>query len=105
MARSRDMRPHGTAARSADGTFLVFLGIVAQVSDTPEEPEDGTTGPGEAGGGSGDEPDSPQRGWIDPDDRLWRHPSEVAGRGPGGVPFVLTPPARPNHRSAVMVLV
>ena len=21
------------------------------------------------------------RGWIDPDDRLWRHPSELAGRG------------------------
>jgi len=24
----------------------------------------------------------PLRGWIDPDDRLWRHPSEVAGSRP-----------------------
>ena len=31
-----------------------------------------------AGGGS-EGPESPLRGWIDPDDRLWRHPSEVAG--------------------------
>jgi S1-C subfamily serine protease len=88
-----------------DGTFLVFLGNVAQVSDTPDEPEDGTPGPGEGAGGGQDEPDSPLRGWIDPDDRLWRHPSEVAGSGPArGVPFVPNP-LRRNHRNAVMVLV
>ena len=90
-----------------DGTFLVFLGIVAQVSDTPDEPEDGTPGPDEGGGGGQDESDSPLRGWIDPDDRLWRHPSEVAGSGPArDVPFVRNPPSRRrNHRNAVMVLV
>jgi putative serine protease PepD len=90
-----------------DGTFLVFLGIVAQVSDTPDEPEDGTPGPEEGGSGGQDEPDSPLRGWIDPDDRLWRHPSEVAGSGPArDVPFVRNPPPpRHNHRNAVMVLV
>jgi S1-C subfamily serine protease len=100
------MRPHGTAGRSADGTFLVFLGIVAPVSDTPEEPEDGAPGPGEGGGCSADGPDSPQRGWIDPDDRLWRHPSEVAGAGhPPDVPFLVNPPPQHHYRSAVMVLV
>ena len=97
-------------APSADGTFLDFLGIVAQVSDTPEEPEDGTSGPGGSGEGAQDGlPDdfeSPQRGWIDPDDRLWRHPSEVAG--PGTAPdlrFPLDHPARHPYRNPVMVLV
>ena len=100
------MRPHGTAGPSADGTFLDFLGIVAQVSDTPEEPEDGAPGPGEGGGSSPDEPEAPLRGWIDPDDRLWRHPSEVAGPGPApDVPSLLHPPPGHNYRSAVMVLV
>jgi putative serine protease PepD len=76
------------------------------VSDTPDEPEDGTPGPGEGAGGGQDEPDSPQRGWIDPDDRLWRHPSEVAGPGPGrDVPFLVNPPRGHNHRSAIMVLI
>ncbi len=76
------------------------------MSDAPDEPEDPTPGPGEGGESSQDESDSPQRGWIDPDDRLWRHPSEVAGPGPAAdVPFVLNPPGRQNYRSAVMVLV
>ena len=76
------------------------------MSDTPEEPEDGTSGPGEGGGSGGEGPDSPQRGWIDPDDRLWRHPSEVAGPGRAGeVPFLVNPPPQHNYRSAVMVLV
>jgi putative serine protease PepD len=76
------------------------------VSDTPEEPEDGTSGPGEGGGSGADGPDSPQRGWIDPDDRLWRHPSEVAGPGHAAdVPFLVNPPPHHNYRSAVMVLV
>jgi putative serine protease PepD len=89
-----------------DGTFLVFLGNVAQVSDTPDEPEDGTPGPGEGGGGGQDEPDSPLRGWIDPDDRLWRHPSEVAGSGPArDLSSLLNPQPRGNHRNAIMVLV
>ena len=106
MAKSRDMRPHGTAGPSADGTFLDFLGIVAQVSDTPEEPEDGAPGPEEGGESGQDGFESPQRGWIDPDDRLWRHPSEVAGPGPApDFRFPLDPPSRHNYRSAVMVLV
>jgi putative serine protease PepD len=85
--------------------LLDFLGNVAWVSDTPEEPEDGLPGPGEGGEQSRDEPDSPQRGWIDPDDRLWRHPSEVAGPGPAAGPFVLNPPERQGHRNTIMILV
>jgi putative serine protease PepD len=76
------------------------------VSDTPDEPEDGTPGPGEGAGGGQDEPETPLRGWIDPDDRLWRHPSEVAGSGPArDVSSLLNPPPRRNHRNAIMVLV
>ena len=76
------------------------------MSDAPEEPEDGAPGPGEGGGSGPDEPDAPLRGWIDPDDRLWRHPSEVAGTGPvGGGPSLFPPPRHHNYRSAVMVLV
>src|ERR1700722_9641475 len=109
MARSRDMGPHGTAGPSADGTFLDFLGIVAQVSDTPDEPEDGVPGPGEGGSSGPDDPDSPQRGWIDPDDRLWRHPSEIAGPGHDrdvpNVPFVVNSPTGHQYRTTVMVLV
>ncbi len=32
--------------------------------------------------GAGDDAATPQRGWLSPEDRLWRHPSEVAGSGP-----------------------
>ncbi len=48
------------------------------MTPTPQEPPSGESGdlPPE---GVGDEIDTPLRGWIDPDDRLWRHPSEVAG--------------------------
>ncbi len=31
--------------------------------------------------GIGDEAGFPQRGWLSPEDRLWRHPSEVSGFG------------------------
>jgi S1-C subfamily serine protease len=76
------------------------------VSDTPDEPEDGTPGPEEGGGSGQDEPESPLRGWIDPDDRLWRHPSEVAGAGLArDVSSLFNPPPRRNHRNAIMVLV
>jgi S1-C subfamily serine protease len=44
------------------------------VTPPPDEPTEG--GP--------EDEDSASNGWIDPDDRLWRHPSEVAG-GPGTV--------------------
>jgi S1-C subfamily serine protease len=43
---------------------------------------------GLSGGGNPDDPDGigdeagvPQRGWLSPEDRLWRHPSEVSGFG------------------------
>jgi putative serine protease PepD len=76
------------------------------VSDAPEEPEEGAPDPGEGGGGGPEDPDSPLRGWIDPDDRLWRHPSELAARGSApDVPVLLNAPPRHPYRSAVMVLV
>ncbi len=63
-------------------------------------------GPGEGAGSGPDEADSPQRGWIDPDDRLWRHPSEMSTSGPAAdVPFLLNAPQRHHYRSAVMVLI
>ncbi len=74
------------------------------MSDTPEEPEEAEPGPEEGGGTGSDGPESPQRGWIDPDDRLWRHPSEVAGP-PTGAPLLLNVPPRQSHRGVVMVLV
>src|ERR1700728_1199218 len=64
MARSRDMRPHGTARPARDRTTRADLGSLDQVSDTPEEPVDGEPGPEEGGGG--EDPESPLRGWIDP---------------------------------------
>ena len=77
------------------------------MSDTPEEPDEGEPGPGEGGGHGSDEPEAPLRGWIDPEDRLWRHPSEVTGSGPGTgeVPVLLNAPPRHPYRGAVMVLV
>src|SRR5579864_8351882 len=39
--------------------------------DIPEDPEAGDDGAGAV-----------QRGWVPPEDRLWRHPSEIAGLGP-----------------------
>jgi S1-C subfamily serine protease len=85
----------------------VVLGIVARVSDTPEEPDEGEPDPGEGAGQGPDEPEAPLRGWIDPDDRLWRHPSEVTRPGPGTgeVPVLLNAPPRHPYRGAVMVLV
>jgi S1-C subfamily serine protease len=82
------------------------------VSDTPEQPDEGEPDSEEGGGAGPDEPESPLRGWIDPDDRLWRHPSEVtasgAGTGPvtdADTPVLLNAPPRHAYRSAVMVLV
>jgi putative serine protease PepD len=75
------------------------------VSGPPEEPENGDPGRDE-GGADPDEPESPLRGWIDPDDRLWRHPSEqvpaVPAAGTGAGP-VLSPPAKRSYRGALMV--
>jgi S1-C subfamily serine protease len=86
-----------------DRTTRADLGSLDQVSDAPEEPDDGEPGPGERG--SGDDPESPLRGWIDPDDRLWRHPSEVAPPSAEPGPLLLHPPAGKRHRSTLMLLV
>ncbi len=67
---------------------------------------DGEPGPGGGGETGPDEPETPLRGWIDPDDRLWRHPSEI--RGPdagGGAPLRINAPRRHHYRDAVMILV
>ena len=73
------------------------------MSGPPEEPESGEPGRDE-GGADPEEPESPLRGWIDPDDRLWRHPSEqVPAVRPVGP--VLSPPAKHRYRGALMVFV
>ena len=72
------------------------------MSDVPEDP--GPDGPGHAEGEGPEDPDAPSRGWIDPDDRVWRHPSEQAA-GPGGEPRLLKPPSRHPWRGPVMVAV
>jgi putative serine protease PepD len=75
------------------------------VSGPPEEPENGDPGRDE-GGADPDEPESPLRGWIDPDDRLWRHPSEqvpvVPASGAAAGP-VLSPPPKRSFRGPLMV--
>ena len=72
------------------------------MSDVPEEP--GPDGPGHAEGEGPEDPDVPLRGWIDPDDRVWRHPSEQAA-GSGEDPVLLEAPARHPWRGVVMVAV
>jgi len=86
-----------------DGTSRACVGSLAPVSDLPEEPESGESGPDEGGAGP-DEPDAPQRGWIDPDDRIWRHPSEVP-QADRDAPVRLHAPPRHQYRGAIMVLV
>ena len=75
------------------------------MSGPPEEPGNGDPGRDE-GGADPDEPESPLRGWIDPDDRLWRHPSEqvpvVPAAGAGAGP-VLTPPPGRSWRGPLMI--
>ena len=80
----------------------VGIGSLTPVSDAPDEPEDGEPG-AEAGDGGPDEPGAAQRGWIDPADRVWRHPSELA---PGGTsPVLLNAPSHHPYRGALMVLI
>lgn len=68
----------------------------------PNEPP-----PGEHGDlppdGLGDDGEVPLRGWIDPDDRLWRHPSEVAGAYPSRPGFSLL--ERSHHYRGRLMLV
>ena len=86
-----------------DGTSFFRLGSLAQVSDLPDEPESGEPGPDDGGAGP-DDPDAPLRGWIDPDDRIWRHPSEVAPTT-GEVPVRLPAPPRHRYRGVIMGLI
>ncbi len=72
------------------------------MSDVPEDP--GPDGPGRGEGEGPDDPDVPLRGWIDPDDRVWRHPSEQAGAPREDVVLLEAPPKHP-WRSAVMVAI
>jgi S1-C subfamily serine protease len=70
------------------------------VTPTPQEPPTGE--PGEDGPDHfGDDADGLPRGWIDPQDRLWRHPSELA-RDPAQA--LLAPPVE-DHRSRIMLVV
>ncbi len=94
------VRPPQGATALSDGV----LGSLALVSGPPEEPESGEPGRDE-GGADPDETEAPLRGWIDPDDRLWRHPSEVApGGGPTGQAGpVLSPPPKRGYRGPLMV--
>ncbi len=68
-----------------------------------EIPENGGLDPGSSG--EGDSGTDQVRGWVSPDDRLWRHPSEAghASRMPGWHPTRVLPPlsggdARPTVR-------
>ncbi|HWE66608.1 MAG TPA: trypsin-like peptidase domain-containing protein [Acidimicrobiales bacterium] len=71
------------------------------MTPTPEEPADG--GPDdERPDSAGDEADAPLRGWIDPDDRLWRHPSEVAR---GSAAALAAPRAGTSHHPRVPLLI
>src|ERR1700688_2855898 len=58
--------------------------------ENPEDPD-----------GAGDDAGAPQRGWLSPEDRLWRHPSEVSGLGlprPASSYFAPGVDRRPGHR-------
>ena len=79
---------------------------MSESPEEPEEPQDGEPGPDDESLGS-DDADAAPRGWIDPDDRLWRHPSEVAtpSAGDPAAPLLIKPPVRHPGRNAAMVLV
>lgn len=91
--------------------------------DPRHEPSDGI---GEGTDQTDPDPGTAPRGWLPPDDRLWRHPSELSsgppaadmggasaggasagGRaGPGPRPAITVPrPARRRHRALATVLV
>jgi len=56
--------------------------------ENPEDPD-----------GVGDEAGAPQRGWLSPEDRLWRHPSEVSGMGlPRSIPSDFDTASGRGHR-------
>src|SRR5580704_10810048 len=57
-------------------------------------------------GGAGDDAGGPQRGWLSPEDRLWRHPSEVGGLGlpRSSSYFASGVDRRPGHRAPRVAL-
>lgn len=57
--------------------------------------DQGVSGP-DPGEEWGEEDNDRLRGWISPDDRLWRHPSESAGPVPGPTPSTIS--AKPGNR-------
>jgi S1-C subfamily serine protease len=70
--------------------------VTPSLHDPPAgEPED------EGPDGFGDESDVNWRGWIDPEDRLWRHPSELAGSSPEPT----LAPTGVDHRARTMIAV
>ena len=92
-------------ARSADGTFLDFLGIVAWVSDMPDEPEDGTPGPGEGTEAVRTDPMRPARAGSIPTTGCGDTPVRWPAPAPPGPPVPAQPPPQHHYRNAVMVLV
>jgi S1-C subfamily serine protease len=70
------------------------------VTPTPEEPRE--EGPDKDNSATSPFDTDPElRGWIDPDDRLWRHPSELAARGARAVG---TRPILTRHPRATLFL-
>jgi putative serine protease PepD len=70
------------------------------VTPTPEEPrEEGPDKDNWAKSPFGAEPEL--RGWIDPDDRLWRHPSELTARATRAVG---RPPILTRHPRATLLI-
>jgi len=76
------------------------------VTPTPQEPPNGDPHDEHAGGGP-DDLEAPLRGWIDPSDRLWRHPSETAHFRSGARARVSSVPfSRPEkHRRGHLMIV
>jgi hypothetical protein len=73
---------------------------------TPSRQDPPFGGPDDDGqDGPTDDFDVPLRGWIDPEDRLWRHPSEIAPQGQGAQFDSPAPSLLHHHRSTAMVLV
>ena len=60
--------------------------------ENPEDPD-----------GAGDDTDAPQLGWVSPEDRLWRHPSEVSGLGPPRPASSYLSSGNPPRRRALLM--